>query len=64
MHLFKKQAKTHLLAPEHHRNLMIGFETRQFSDYNFEASVTEEKAREVLSGARAFLEAARQYLYE
>jgi uncharacterized protein (UPF0332 family) len=55
-------AKTNLMSPEHHRNLRDGFETRQIGDYSFEASVSEEKAAQILKGAKEFLIAAKEYL--
>jgi uncharacterized protein (UPF0332 family) len=55
-------AKTNLLAPEHHRNLRDGFETRQIGNYSFETSVSEEKAKHVLNGDKEFFAAAKDYL--
>jgi len=55
-------AKTNLLAPDHHRSLRDGFETRQIGDYSFEARVSEDKAKQVLEGAKAFFAAAKEYL--
>jgi uncharacterized protein (UPF0332 family) len=42
--------------------LRDGFETRQIGDYSLETSVTEDKAKEVLMGAKAFFGAAKEYL--
>lgn len=50
----KEFAKTKLMSPEHHRNLRDGFETRQIGDYSFEASVSEEKAAQILKGPKSF----------
>jgi uncharacterized protein (UPF0332 family) len=58
----KEFAKPNLLAPEHHRNLRDGFETRQIGDYSLDACVSEEKARNVLNWAKEFLVAAKEYL--
>jgi uncharacterized protein (UPF0332 family) len=55
-------AKTDLIAAEHQRSLRDGFEIRQIGGYSLETSVTKEKAKHVLTGAKAFLGAAKEYL--
>jgi uncharacterized protein (UPF0332 family) len=59
----KEFAKTGILAPEFHRQLIEAFEIRQFADYRVETSIlSAEKANAIIDRAGEFLEAGRTYI--
>ena len=58
----KEFAKTGLIDPELHHQLKEAFETRQLGDYFVGEEISKERAAEILTWAKEFLKAAREYL--
>jgi uncharacterized protein (UPF0332 family) len=55
-------AKTGQLDPQYHAWLLKAFQLRNTADYALDAILTQDIVVEQLTRARAFVEAARQYL--
>ena len=55
-------AKPRLLDPMFHEHLLEAFDKRQVGDYAFDEEVSAVDARLQIDRAKAFLEAARQWL--
>lgn len=55
-------AKPRLLDPTWHRHLMAAFEDRHVGDYAVGQTITPEEAQLQIDRAKAFLQAARQWL--
>lgn len=58
----KHFAKPRLIDPMFHQYLTEAFEDRQIGDYAFDREVAPKDARSQLDRAKAFLQAARQWL--
>ena len=57
-------AKPNLLDPTFHGHLIAASEKRQIGDYAFEKKITAEDAQLQIDRAKAFLQAARDWLRE
>jgi len=55
-------ARTGVLDPKFHRWMLAAFNNRLKSDYDFDAAITLETARETIEQAREFLQEATRYL--
>jgi uncharacterized protein (UPF0332 family) len=57
----KEFAKTKLLNPEFHRQLMDAQDKRNIGDYGMIGSIEDEEAQEILDWSKKFLKAAEKY---
>ena len=55
--------KTELLPLQLGKILNETFELRQFSDYDVDAEISEDDAKNVLNNARMFMDTVRTYLH-
>jgi uncharacterized protein (UPF0332 family) len=58
----KEFAKTEILDPKFHRQMIIAERRRAIGHYGEESNVTEEDARESFQWAGEFIQAAKEYL--
>ncbi len=55
-------AKTQLLEPRFHQALLVAFSQRQLGDYTIDAGLGQEDIHRLISDARDFLAAGRNWL--
>ena len=60
----KEFAKTNLLNPEFHRQLLQSQDRRNVGDYGMLGSLEKEDAKEILTWSKKFLNAAEQYFHQ
>ena len=60
----KEFAKTQILDPKFHRQMIIAEQRRETGHYGEESGVTDEEARESFEWAEEFMQAVKEYLGE